>query len=565
MSSFYIDDNGLFNYNDYFYPIGTCNSPVNIIKAEILYKEKTYFITQPIITARTNFNYSIKVNKDSGFNFVQYNSEGRYPHFKDKYFELELKKQNQVISDYNGFKINWNILGQIYNIEDNKWKDIILLEEQSDKLNINQKHFLPVEEYLGECLSVAIQADIRTTAGSLIGQIHIPIHYYLNRQINSAIGGWDGNSIQLDKDGGYILTPQIGAGKKENDNSFTGMVMGRSKNSNSSVEKTGLLGYNKGEQSLFLDSESGGAIFGENKGGQIIIDPINEKGSLYSHDYWKQYNEKGFPLNYQDSNLNKKGLLIDLDTPGIKYGNEKFEIDKDGNAKLGSLVTPQGAISIIQSLGFSSVNVPFSMTSSFNFEPWHFAGYGWDPVPGILSTFYIQDIGVIIDFYLPEKFLVKEAKLVLNHAPFIFNGKPDAWTEQNISTVGCVPESILYIIKNPKIAVWWISESDFARSYMDLSTWGLEDTGLRIPAFHTTKIDGSHYQIENQIIDITSVLSNLSAGLYSFVIRNKDLSEQYVNGTDDGQNGRWNATLFKKAAEKTGLLQGSIYAIGYQK
>ena len=565
MSSFYIDDNGLFNYNDYFYPIGTCNSPVNIIKAEILYKEKTYFITQPIITARTNFNYSIKVNKDSGFNFVQYNSEGRYPHFKDKYFELELKKQNQVISDYDGFKINWNILGQIYNIEDNKWKDIILLEEQSDKLNINQKHFLPVEEYLGECLSIAIQADIRTTAGSLIGQIHIPIHYYLNRQINSAIGGWDGNSIQLDKDGGYILTPQIGAGKKENDNSFTGMVMGRSKNSNSSVEKTGLLGYNKGEQSLFLDSESGGAIFGENKGGQIIIDPINEKGSLYSHDYWKQYNEKGFPLNYQDSNLNKKGLLIDLDTPGIKYGNEKFEIDKDGNAKLGSLVTPQGAISIIQSLGFSSVNIPFSMTSSFNFEPWHLAGYGWDPVPGILSTFYIQDIGVIIDFYLPENFLVKEAKLVLNHAPFIFNGKPDAWTEQNISTVGCVPESILYIVKNPKIAVWWISESDFARSYMDLSTWGLEDTGLRIPAFHTTKIDGSHYQIENQIIDITSVLSNLSAGLYSFVIRNKDLSEQYVNGTDDGQNGRWNATLFKKAAEKTGLLQGSIYAIGYQK
>ena len=66
-------------------------------------------------------------------------------------------------------------------------------------------------------------------------------------------------------------------------------------------------------------------------------------------------------------------------------------------------------------------------------------------------------------------------------------------------------------------------------------------------------------------MDITGVLSNLSAGLYSFVIRNKDLSEQYVNGTDDGQNGRWNATLFKKAAEKTGLLQGSIYAIGYQK
>ena len=66
-------------------------------------------------------------------------------------------------------------------------------------------------------------------------------------------------------------------------------------NSNNGVIKTGLLGYDAGQQSLFLDSESGGAIFGKpsidtehnNKpiGGQIIIDPQSNKSYLYSRDY----------------------------------------------------------------------------------------------------------------------------------------------------------------------------------------------------------------------------------------------------------------------------------------
>lgn len=421
MSSFYIDDNGLFNYNDYFYPIGTCNSPVNIIKAEVWYKEKTYFITQPIITARTNFNHSIKLNKDSGFNFVQYNSEGRYPHFKDKYFELELKKQSQIISDYNGFKINWNVLGQVYNIEDNEWKDIILLEEQSDKLNVNQKHFLPTEEYLGECLSVAIQADIRTTAGSLIGQIHIPIHYYLNRQTNSAINGWDGNSIQLDKDGGYILTPQIGAGKKENDNSFTGMIMGRSKNSNSSIEKIGLLGYDKGEQSLFLDAETGSAILGKDRSGQIIIDPVNGKGSLYSHNYWKKYDDKGLPINYQDSNLNQQGMLIDLTNAEIKYGNNRLDIDKDGKISYGEMLSSEGVLTCFsQFLDWSDCGLEDEWTDLIAVEDTMPDIYGnkvtvTEYYPSTLRA--TQKRGAIFKIFLPENFVVTKALCNLRYYP----------------------------------------------------------------------------------------------------------------------------------------------------
>jgi len=45
-----------------------------------------------------------------------------------------------------------------------------------------------------------------------MGYIHIPIHFLLNKYGLANINGWDGNSIQINEDGGYILTPQIGSG-----------------------------------------------------------------------------------------------------------------------------------------------------------------------------------------------------------------------------------------------------------------------------------------------------------------------------------------------------------------
>jgi hypothetical protein len=40
---------------------------------------------------------------------------------------------------------------------------------------------------------------------------------------------WDGNSIQIKDDGGYILSPQMGAGEKNENNQFTGVLMGEVK------------------------------------------------------------------------------------------------------------------------------------------------------------------------------------------------------------------------------------------------------------------------------------------------------------------------------------------------
>lgn len=158
-----------------------------------------------------------------------------------------------------------------------------------------------------------------------------PIVTILNRYEMSNINGWDGNKLKMTD--GYLLAPQIGAGKKSSTGLFTGVVMGvkQLKPNSNENQRIGMFGFNDGIQSLFLNAEDGSAIFGLPGKGQITIDPRMEKGLLYSGNYWRDYNTKdGKPKSYSNSNLNGQGMLIDLTTPEIRFGNGNFIVTKDG-------------------------------------------------------------------------------------------------------------------------------------------------------------------------------------------------------------------------------------------
>lgn len=177
--------------------------------------------------------------------------------------------------------------------------------------------------------------------GDAVNIIHIkPITMLYNRYEMSNINGWNGNKLETGD--GYLLAPQIGAGKKNSNNTFTGIVMGVKQVAEKSTanQKIGLFGYSKGAQSIFLDAEDGSALFGKSGGGQIVIDPaakIDDKsvGLLYSSNFWKNYNNKGKPSSYSSLNYNTEGMLIDLTTPQIRYGSGNFTVDSDGNIHAG--------------------------------------------------------------------------------------------------------------------------------------------------------------------------------------------------------------------------------------
>lgn len=99
--------------------------------------------------------------------------------------------------------------------------------------------------------------------------IYHPVILYLDTYGNEAINGWDGTSLEVDKEEGqYIYAPQIGAGTKDSFNRFTGVVMGK----DTLNDKIGLYGYQAGVNTFGL-MENGIAYFGaKSGGGQIVID-----------------------------------------------------------------------------------------------------------------------------------------------------------------------------------------------------------------------------------------------------------------------------------------------------
>ena len=297
----------------------------DIVKVVITTGGVDYTAVLPITLVNLkNLSYNISIPDGSGFKFVTYSSDGRLPQYDNSNpFQVNLINSGADISENSNVSYTWNIKGAIY--QDYQWVDQNLLSENTSKdeqLSKNQKNFKPASAYDGQCVSVAIECVIRVS-GSEAAKVHIPVYLGLNKYGLAALNGWDGNSIQVDSTGGFILAPQMGAGRKESDNSFTGMFLGEVKESSYANKEVGIFGYNHGQRSIFLNAETGSAAFGIASQGQIIIDPTDGRATIRSGNY----------IN------GSSGMEIDLTAPSIKYGNGNFYVDKNGelNASVGTL------------------------------------------------------------------------------------------------------------------------------------------------------------------------------------------------------------------------------------
>ena len=332
-------------------------APANIVKCEVKYDKVTYYATLPIVTTRVYNDYQVGLYESTGFNFVTYGADGRKPSY-DNAEPFRLKVTNLInnvredvseMTQSNAVTYSWFIKGskndKIVNPETQAvtrdWvNDINLVSDTylNNRANRNEQYFKPNDDYDTETVNNAIECDI-TKDNSTVARIHIPIHFLINKYGHKELNGWDGNSIQLDQEGGFILAPEMGAGEKDNQNRFTGVLMGKVKEANHTNYMIGLHGYHEGQKSFFLNSKNGSAFFGKQGNSQIIIDPSTSSGYLYSSSFWKNtnFNEDGLPKDYSWDNTNKKynqqsdsGLLIDLTTPRIIFGNQNFRVDPDG-------------------------------------------------------------------------------------------------------------------------------------------------------------------------------------------------------------------------------------------
>lgn len=139
-----------------------------------------------------------------------------------------------------------------------------------------------------------------------------PIVFHINRNNMTMINNWDGNKVVIDPNKGYVTTPVVAAGKKESDNTFTGMLMGDYAKSDSNRNEVGLFGFQQGKQTLFLDAETGSLTLGYPDGdnGQIKLNPGAGESSTIA----------GWKIN-KDS-LTKGNIKLDAANNCINVGTD---------------------------------------------------------------------------------------------------------------------------------------------------------------------------------------------------------------------------------------------------
>ena len=251
------------------------------IRTEIkLNDNETYyaFISLPIIHYETNpvnEKKLISIDKSYYLNEIVYNADGRNPIY-NHHQGLRLNLPDNIDSvQYiakGGFDKHWINSNEYISSESSACFNLLENEKDTSKNYIinkigpdkNSIYVLPNDVYTGSITNNRIEAYCYE-GNKLIATVYAPINMTLNTFGLASLNAWDGNSVTIDEEGGYIMAPQVGAGEKDSNNRFTGILMGKTETYTGKAEKEkqiGLFGYSCGLQSIFLDAETGNATFG---------------------------------------------------------------------------------------------------------------------------------------------------------------------------------------------------------------------------------------------------------------------------------------------------------------
>ena len=297
-----------------------------IIKAEVQLKTgQTYYTTYniPFIWYADNnsildINNLIAIDRSDYLSSILYNMDGRNPIYNHNQGLRFINIPDNIT------KILWEAKGGCFDFlldEENTTK----IFEQIDKIESQVEiSILPNDIYDGGIVNNYIQTSFYSEE-KLIAVAYVPIYMSLNTFGLASLNAWDGNHVTVNEDEGYIVSPQIGAGEKDDNNRFTGILMGKTEgevgHTGQTDTQTGLFGYAKGIQSIFLDAKTGNATFGLPNGLHL-----DENGNL----------EKGNNFNEGRIELHPGG---ESTIGGWTLGNRSFyytskkELDEDNNEK----------------------------------------------------------------------------------------------------------------------------------------------------------------------------------------------------------------------------------------
>ena len=185
-----------------------------------------------------------------------------------------------------------------------------------------------------------------------------PILVLQNRWGNNVLNKWDGEQLVIDESNGLILANAISAGKKESDNSFTGVIIGDwgKQNADASITKnTGVYGFHEGGM-CYAFKDNGEAFIGKSGIGRIEFN--GNKGVIQSASW-------GNPSLYPQTQIdltNSKIELLGSSTNYIKMNatNSTYPIELSGSLRIDLVSSYKGHIGEIQA------NIPKGDSDTIN-------------------------------------------------------------------------------------------------------------------------------------------------------------------------------------------------------
>ena len=246
---------------------------------------------------------------------IVYNSSGYADYYKQP-FELWWCDNLANVGD------NDNVIDKTLTIkaEDLQWQIGNPFNEQSQYLGtINNNILKPVYIYIKDSQPYSIICKQNNS----IVWIQ-PLVIIQNQYPSTTINKWDGKEISMED--GVILTPAIAAGKKNSDNTFSGVMLGdwqQTDTADDITQQTGVYGFHHGAMS-YAFKEDGTGFIGKSGKGRINFN--GDTGSIQS-------------LSYSQAGT---GMKIDLDDGFIDIRGSKVidenKIDANSYAPSGSQV-----------------------------------------------------------------------------------------------------------------------------------------------------------------------------------------------------------------------------------
>lgn len=195
-----------------------------------------------------------------------------------------------------------------------------------------------------------------------------PIFLYQDNYPSSTLNKWDGKEITTDNDTGTILAQGFAAGRKEYDNTFTGVVLGDWSKTDSDTpitKQTGVYGFNHGAMSYAL-KDDGTAFLGKDGRGRIYFDGNN---AVIKSASWRFNKLEGMMIDLDD------GILDTRNQNGQVYISPKNDRLLDVKANNTSLLYVSNDDYYLQTENFNStshsgtkINLKNGRINSYNLD-----------------------------------------------------------------------------------------------------------------------------------------------------------------------------------------------------